>query len=100
VYDLFNGQDIQVNAYLFSTETVPTVEYNSSSTPANNPQYTGLVGFIAPVISWTHRIAITKRAACNIANPTLPDWFVTLGSSSIDASDFAIRADVSKSFDV
>jgi len=90
MFTLFDNQNIQVNAYLFSTNTIPTVAYNSASPPANNPQYGGNASYQA-TFSWTHKILITKRPGCQFAYPPLDGWFVPLNMAA--TTNYVVRSD-------
>ena len=49
----FNGGNLQVDAYIFSTEVLPKAA-------TTTPQFTGTVGFVKK-LSWTHPIVVTKE---------------------------------------
>ena len=59
----FNGTNIQVNAYLFSTEVIPDVTL--SSTTGDTPQYIGNPNYVA-TCSWTVPISVTKNCSSSI----------------------------------
>jgi hypothetical protein len=99
LFTYYNGYTIQVNAYIFSTGTISTVEYNAASPPAQTPQYTGLGGYKAS-FSWTHTITIYKVAQCSFLTTPLAGWIARPGTTSITSADFAVRSDASKSYSV
>jgi hypothetical protein len=93
----FNNYSFQINAYIFSTDTIPTVAYPSS---VFKPQYGGQSGY-ASTISWSHNIQIVPSILnCLITSSAAADWFVNAGSTTIATTDYMIRAETNKSFDV
>lgn len=98
--DNWNGSNIQVNAYLFSTDVIATVKYDAVTPPVHTPQYGGNPNYIGSKLSWTHQFNLTKRPECLFALPLAPDWFVTAGGVSIVVTDFVVRSNASKSFDI
>jgi hypothetical protein len=88
---------VQINAYIYSTNIVPSVTYNS---PADKPQYGAKSGY-SSTISWTHQIAITPTVLdCNLLSVPNSDWFVKAGTASIASTDYMVHADSNKSFDI
>jgi hypothetical protein len=73
-YDTWNGSTIQVNAYLFSTDTISRVGYDAVSPPPATPQYSGNPNFVGAVFTWGHQFTLSKRAECLFAYPPLADW--------------------------
>jgi len=99
----FNGKDLQVNAYLFSTDVVASVEYNSSTPPPFTPQYTGSTDFVGTPFTWTYKISILQtESLCSntLKYPVVSDWLVKQGTTAISPADMAISAEKPKIYDV
>jgi hypothetical protein len=58
---LFDGKTVKMNAYIFSTDDIPSVAYDATHPPANTPQYGGSQKFVAVPLSWSMQISVAKN---------------------------------------
>jgi hypothetical protein len=99
----FNGKDLQVNAYLFSTDVISTVEYNSSTPPPFTPQYAGSTSYVGDPFTWIHKISILQpESHCtnSLMYPMASNWLVKAGNTDLSANDMVLSAETSENFEI